>query len=435
MVNETSIASLSSVRIGGRPPWLINYLIGLGYESVKSTRTKSCSLLDSDPMSATALTGTTVPNAFAGDGSAVTAPRVLQILGRKRTDPTQMVSLDDFQLREVDASDDLCTVVAERPNVTPYCLDHNNRRMIFAETPPEINLGAAPFYYQAQHETATRLIAIPYDQVHEIATRRPGCPANLVFIFSVGRCGSTLMSKMWSRLDDTESLSEPDIFSAINYQRGEGRLSEREATQLLGTTMRLLNRSPRAQKRLVIKFRAQCIGIAELMYRQYPTANFIFMYRNAIECVDSYLRVFGALPLPEHVFHRAFPYAQSQPEKYQRLSRLGQPMLVWLVCAQNYLRLRERGLPFVAIKYEALVQKPRDSAARLFAHCGISDALTEQACVAMTEDAQAGTRLARNADGKRTLTVDDCEFIRAFFAERAGMVPDETLSGTLNTWQ
>lgn len=110
-------------------------------------------------------------------------------------------------------------------------------------------------------------------------------------------------------------------------------------------------------------------------------------------------------------------------------------MLVWLVCAQNYLRLRERGLPFVAIKYEALVQKPRDSAARLFAHCGISDALTEQACVAMTEDAQAGTRLARNADGKRTLTVDDCEFIRAFFAERAGMVPDETLSGTLNTWQ
>ena len=186
---------------------------------------------------------------------------------------------------------------------------------------------------------------------------------------------------MWSRLDDTDSLSEPDVFSAINYLYGEGRLSEREATQLLGTTMRLVNRSARAQKRLVIKFRAQCIGIAELMHRQYPTASFIFMYRNAIDCVDSYLRVFGAMPLPELVFRRAFPYAQSQPEKYQRLSRLGQPMLVWLVCAHSYLRLRERGLPFVAIKYEALVEKPHDSAARLFAHCGISDALTEQACV------------------------------------------------------
>ncbi len=90
-------------------------------------------------------------------------------------------------------------------------------------------------------------------------------------------------------------------FSAINYLYGEGRLSEREATQLLGTTMRLVNRSARAQKRLVIKFRAQCIGIAELMYRQYPTASFIFMYRNAIDCVNSYLRVFGALPLPEQL--------------------------------------------------------------------------------------------------------------------------------------
>jgi hypothetical protein len=388
--------------------------------------------LDFNPVSATALTGTAIAHAFAGDGSKATTPRVLQILGRKRTDPTQMVSLDDFQLREVDAGDDACAAVADRRNVTPYCLDHNNRRMIFAETPPEIDLSDAPFYYQAQYETATRLIAIPYDQVHEIAARRPGRPADHVFIFSVGRCGSTLMSKMWSRLDDTESLSEPDIFSAINYQHGEGHLSEREAAQLLGTTMRLVNRSARAQKRLVIKFRAQCIGIADLMFRQYPAASFIFMYRNAIDCVDSYLRVFGALPLPEQVFRRAFPYAQPQPEKYQRLSRLGQPMLVWLVCAHSYLSLRQRGLPFVAIKYEALVRKPHDSAARLFAHCGISDALTERACVAMTEDAQAGTRLARNADGKRTLTADDCEFIRAFFAERAGMAPDETLAGTLN---
>ena len=386
-------------------------------------------------MSATALTGTTTPHASVGSGSAATTPRVLQILSRKRTDPTQMVSLDDFQLREVDAGDDACAAIAECRNVTPYCLDHNNRRMIFAETPLEIDLSAAPFYYQAQYEAATRLIAIPYDQVHEIAARKADCPADLVFIFSVGRCGSTLLSKMWSRLDDTDSLSEPDVFSAINCLHGEGRLSEREATQLLGTTMRLVNRSPRTQKRLVIKFRAQCIGIAELMHRQYPTASFIFMYRNAIDCVDLYLRVFGAMPLPDAVFRRAFPYAQSQPEKYQRLSRLGQPMLVWLVCAHNYLRLRERGLPFVAMRYEALVEKPHDSAARLFAHCGISDALTEQACVAMTEDAQAGTRLARNADGKRTLTAEDYEFIRVFFAEHAGMAPDQTLAGTLNARQ
>ena len=136
------------------------------------------------------------------------------------------------------------------------------------------------------------------------------------------------------------------------------------------------------------------------------------------------------------VFRRAFPYAQSQREKYQWLSRLGQSMLVWLVCAHNYLRLRERGLPFVAIKYEALVEKPHDSAARLFAHCGISDALHRAGMRRHDRrHAQAGTRLARNADGKRTLTPEDYEFIRVFFAEHAGMAPDQTLADTLNARQ
>jgi hypothetical protein len=359
-------------------------------------------------------------------------PRLLQILGRKRTDWTQMASLDDFHLREVETNEDLCATVADNRHVAPYCVDYLNRYMIFAETPPEIELSARPFYYQAQYEAATRLIAIPYDRVHEIAARAHGRSANPVFIFSVWRCGSTLMSKMFGRLDDTYSLSEPDVFTAINYLHGEGRLADDEAIQLLASTVRLVDRSPRPRERLVVKFRAQCIGIAELIYRQYPAAGFIFMYRNAIDCVDSYIRVFGAVPLPKRVFDRAFPYAQSEPEKYQRLHRLGQPMLVWLVCAHTYLRLRERGLPFVAIKYEQLAEKPSGSTARLLLHCGISDALTEQACGAMTEDAQAGTPLARNASGKRTLTADECEFIRAFFAERGGMATDQTLAGTLN---
>lgn len=377
----------------------------------------------------TALSGTTTKHDFVS-GDSVGRPRVLQILGRKRTDCTQMVSLADFHLREVEAGEDLCATVAENRHVMPYCLDHQNRRMIFAETPPEIELSVRPFYYQAQYEAAARLIAIPYDRVHEIAARARS--ADPVFIFSVGRCGSTLMSKVWGRLDDTYSLSEPDVFTAINYLHGEGRLTDNEAIQLLASTVRLLNRPPLPRERLVIKFRAQCIGIAELLYRQHPDASFIFMYRNAIDCVDSYVRVFGAVPLPEHVFGRAFPYAQSQPEIYQRLRRLGQPMLVWLVCVHTYLELRERGLPFVAIRYEELVRKPSDSVARLFAHCGISDALTERVCAAFTEDAQAGTPLARNVDGKRTLTADECEFIRAFFMERGGIATDEMLAGTLN---
>jgi hypothetical protein len=364
--------------------------------------------------------------------AAAMNPRLLEIVGRTRTDSSRMVSLDDFQLLESDASEDLCAAVAERSNVTPYCLDHKNRRMIFAETPPPVDLSAAPFYYQAQFETATRFIALPYERVHQIAMRLPAGFEELVLIYSVGRCGSTLVSKMWGRLDDTYSLSEPDVFTEISHLRGQGRLTDGDALQLLGSAVRLLYRPPTPRKRFVIKFRAQCIESAELMYWLHPAASLVFMYRNAIDCIDSRVRVFGAVPLPERAFRRAFP--DSRPETYERLGRLGRPLLDWLSGAQRYLLLREGGLPFVALKYEELVQKPRDSIARLFAHCGVPEALVERACTAMAQDAQVGTRLARNVNGKRTLTADDSELIRAFFADHVGITQDEIFAGTVNCW-
>ena len=364
--------------------------------------------------------------------AASTEPCAFQITGRARTNSTRIVSLDDFKLEEIAAREDLCAAVAERPNITPYCLDHKNRRMVFVETPREIDVSKAPLFYWSQYEAATRLIAIPYDLVHEIAMRLPAQFQELVFIYSVGRCGSTLMSNIWRCLDDTYSLSEPDVFTDINYRRGAGHLTHREAIHLLGSAVRLFNRPPIPRKRLVIKFRPQCIGLAELMHWLHPTASFVFMYRNALDCIDLRVRVFGEKPLPEHVFRLALSYAQSQPQKYQRLRRLGQPLIIWLVCVHNYLRMRECGLPLVAFKYEELLRNPTNSVARLFAHCGAPDASVEQACSAMTEDAHAGTLLARNTGGIRTLAREDFEFLRAFFAEHSRVAPDQTLPGTLN---
>jgi Sulfotransferase family len=364
--------------------------------------------------------------------AAATGPCAFHITGRARTNSTRIAGLDDFQLQEIAAREDLCAAVAERPNITPYCLDHKNRRMVFAETPPEVDVSSAPLFYRSQHEAATRLIAIPYDLVHQVAMRLPAQCRELVFVYSVGRCGSTLMSNIWRCLGDTCSLSEPDVFTDINYRRGTGDLTHQEAVRLLGSAIRLFNRLPRPRKRLVIKFRAQCIGLAELVHGLHPTASLVFMYRNALDCIDSRVRVFGEQPLPEPVFRQAFSYAQSQAQAYRRLRQLAQPLLIWLGCVHNYLRMRECGLPLVAFKYEELLRNPIDSVTRLFAYCGASDASVEQACSAMTEDAHAGTVLARNTDGLRTLSSEDFEFLRAFFAEHVRFAPDATLPGTLN---
>jgi hypothetical protein len=360
--------------------------------------------------------------------------RLLHIERRTRGDPTRMASCNDFALREADDGDgdDLSAVVAERSSVTPYCLDHKNRRMIFVETPAQTDLSAAPFYYQGQFEMATRLIALPYERAHQIAMRLPARFEELVLIYSVGRCGSTLMSKIWRRLDDTYSLSEPDVLSQVSHLHAVGDLTDGEALQLLGSAIRLLYRPLSPCKRFVIKFRAHCIASAELMHWIHPAAHLVFMYRDAIDCIDSYIRVFGTVSVNRRSYNHAVLFTEPPPETYDQLGRLGEPLFGWLNGMHHYLLMRWRGLPFVALKYEELVKNSRGTVARLFAHCGVSDALVEKACAAMTEDSQAGTRLARNTGGKLTLTAEESECLRSFFAEHVRISPDVTVEGTLN---
>src|SRR5262245_2800399 len=92
----------------------------------------------------------------------------LSIEARIKLAPFGIVSPDDFQYREANALDP--RIVVEQPNISLYCLDHQNRHALFVETPAGMDLLHAPFYFHAQYEAAQRLIAIPYDTLHALAS-------------------------------------------------------------------------------------------------------------------------------------------------------------------------------------------------------------------------------------------------------------------------
>ena len=52
-------------------------------------------------------------------------------------------------------------------------------------------------------------------------------------IYSVGRCGSTLLSKVFNQVDTVLSLSEPDVFSQIVGMRNPDRSNDEEVIGLL----------------------------------------------------------------------------------------------------------------------------------------------------------------------------------------------------------
>ena len=116
---------------------------------------------------------------------------------------------------------------------TLYCLDFENRQAVFVETPPEYNLSRAPFLYQAQYELASRLVQIPFETLHRLAAEVVIDPTRLILIYSVGRCGSTLVSHAFNALEGVESISEPDVFTQMLGQWGVNDLDGAVMSELL----------------------------------------------------------------------------------------------------------------------------------------------------------------------------------------------------------
>src|SRR6185503_3600011 len=83
---------------------------------------------------------------------------------KTKTSPFGIVSAEDFQVHTGQQLDP--HIILEQSNISLYCLDHANQRVLFVETSPEVDLLRAPFYFIVQYEAAQRLIAVPYDALY-----------------------------------------------------------------------------------------------------------------------------------------------------------------------------------------------------------------------------------------------------------------------------
>jgi len=67
----------------------------------------------------------------------------LMIESKQRDKPIAMASLNDFKYDHADEINP--RVAVEDPTVSLYCLDHAQRRAIFVQTAPGVDLSQAPF--------------------------------------------------------------------------------------------------------------------------------------------------------------------------------------------------------------------------------------------------------------------------------------------------
>lgn len=180
------------------------------------------------------------------------------------------------------------TQAFDKSSLSPYAFDYDTSKFIFTQNDKSII--EKPFFYQAQFENAAGIVTLPLG----LAEEKYGPSSRLLnptFIFSIGRCGSTLLSKL-TRCVGKSSVSEPDIFTVFGSNKG--KLSPSQANDVLFYTVKSLEAFfgvPTAQ--LVIKLRSSCNGVCGDIHRNFPNAKYIFMIRELSSWSESFIKKFN----------------------------------------------------------------------------------------------------------------------------------------------
>lgn len=330
--------------------------------------------------------------------------KILSIQSKQRPNPLSIVQLQDFDYIERESIES--KTIIENPNISLYCLDPQNQKAIFVETPSDVDLSNASFFHQAQYNYAQRLIAVPFQDLYQLAAALKEPIKHLIMIYSVGRCGSTLLSKVFNQVDTVVSLSEPDVFSQIVAIRNPDGSKDQEIAQLLKICIYLLCKPTSEGKPScwVIKLRSFCIELGDLIYQAFPDAKALFLYRNLEDVVKSSIRAFVFLStmLPTIAQNIDF-YSKYIPllKDYANYIDFTDPSAIdlyatlWLSVMQRYMLLHQQGILTFAIRYEDLMTDPQQIVASIFKYCDLPISEVSKACQAFEKDAHSSSNLSR----------------------------------------
>ena len=328
----------------------------------------------------------------------------LIIDAKVKTSPFAIVSVDDFQ---VHAGQPLNPqIILAQPNISLYCLDHANQQAIFIETAPDANLLQAPFYFIAQYEAAQRLIAVPYQTLHALASQVTIAPQRIILFYSTGRCGSTLFSHVMNLNTAVISFAEPDVFSQLVQLRTAKQASTEALSTLLWDVIMVMSANAQLQgfDYYAFKFRSYVLSSSDLLYRALPEAKLLFMYRHALTWARSFSRAFGAptdaalkTNLETHGFRYMIPSVNAylQTNGYP-ISWVDHVAHMWVSTMHDARWLQQQGAALATARFADMRTTSEPICEALLTHCGLPMPKPSQLAAVLGKDSQAGTEGAQD---------------------------------------
>ncbi|XP_078600513.1 uncharacterized protein LOC144875448 [Branchiostoma floridae x Branchiostoma japonicum] len=238
---------------------------------------------------------------------------------KKRKIQLALNSLDDFvPLENVEPVNDVVGFFTSRGNeFSVYSIDWEQESVVLVRPVDGTDLKDHPFFREAQRRSASEVLSIPFSHLQDVADaiRHKVAHVQNVFVYNTTRCGSTLLTRAVDATSVAQAANEPDVFSVINMAVLRSRRArqnkfvspnpaarsavvsdEDDMVKLLTNVVTLLNyhlmtADPRHRDVIMYKLKFDVLLVGDLMYRAFPSAKNIFLYRNGMECFESWIRL------------------------------------------------------------------------------------------------------------------------------------------------
>ena len=306
----------------------------------------------------------------------------------------------------------------------PYCLDVENRPVIFVDVPTEVDLSDAVFAHLTQFHHARRVLSIHYESLAALSAQ-VSQPQKLIFIFNLARAGTTLVHRMLNQVEGVWCLSEMDTFTDISgLERSE---PGDEAILYFIRHCTPLSFRPRYPKQtLALKFRSQALRMADLFHRAYPQGKCIFLYRDALSWGNSFYEFIQRLDATslfddvETLINLWAGFAL-QADVSRLEAFIGRPVEqvgieeffpgMYAIHIEKYMETFRQGVPYYAIRYNELDGDREAVTAKLLEHCDLPPEALPQVMRAFDSDAQEGTQVARDRPAKSFTAEQSARFL------------------------
>jgi hypothetical protein len=323
------------------------------------------------------------------------------ILDRRKYRDFAVSSLDDFALGDSEAFDS--SRLVSDPRISLYALDFERNSACFVELAPAVALETKPFFYLAQFNEATHLIAIPLDEIEALAARVEVDDSRLVFIQSVGRCGSTLVSRVFESMGSVRSLSEPDAFTNLVRWRGSALAPDSVIRRIADSCVRLCCKplaGSEAPSFVAIKFRSQCIEIDDLLSDAFPAAKHLYLTREPFSWLDSSYRAFidpqkvddnDYRSWIEDTFGALHPLIQGEVVEGKPMPAWKASLLHWIANSETFRKFQNKGISYLVADFSEIRSDGMETISRILDYCAIpiADLSVIEEC--LSRDSQKGS--------------------------------------------